>query len=66
MIRALLDTALPSTQSACLLFINSVISPPDEFTYRIHLRNEFIRGETSSIRISYNLGIIIHLSPMQE
>ena len=23
-IRALLDTALPSTQSACLLFINSV------------------------------------------
>ncbi len=41
---ALKKTNNPMLQLACLQFINAVVNTPDDVDFKIHLRNEFMRG----------------------
>lgn len=41
---ALKKTNNPMLQLACLQFINAIVNTPDDIDFKIHLRNEFMRG----------------------
>jgi hypothetical protein len=41
---ALKKTNNPMLQLACLQFINAIVNTPEDIDFKIHLRNEFIRG----------------------
>lgn len=41
---ALKKTNNPVLQLACLQFINAIVNTPDDIDFKIHLRNEFMRG----------------------
>lgn len=41
---ALKKTNNPMLQLACLQFINAIVNTPDDVDFKIHLRNEFMRG----------------------
>jgi polyhydroxyalkanoate synthesis regulator phasin len=41
---ALKKTNNPMLQLACLQFINAIVNTPEDIDFKIHLRNEFMRG----------------------
>ena len=41
---ALKKTNNPVLQLACLQFINAIVNTPEDIDFKIHLRNEFMRG----------------------
>eukprot|EP00731_Ephydatia_muelleri_P030908 Em0022g422a len=41
---ALEKTSNPALQLSCMQFINAIVNSPDDLDFRIHLRNEFMRG----------------------
>ncbi len=41
---ALKKTNNPMLQLACLQFINAIVNTPDDIDFKLHLRNEFMRG----------------------
>ena len=41
---ALKMTNNPVLQLACLTFINAIVNTPEDIDFKIHLRNEFMRG----------------------
>lgn len=41
---ALKKTNNPMLQLACLQFINAIVNTPDDVDFKLHLRNEFMRG----------------------
>ena len=41
---ALKKTNNPMLQLACLQFINAIVNTPEDIDFKIHLRNEFVRG----------------------
>ena len=41
---ALRKTNNPMLQLACLQFINAIVNTPEDIDFKIHLRNEFMRG----------------------
>lgn len=51
---ALKKTNNPMLQLACLQFINAIVNTPEDIDFKIHLRNEFMRG---------GLGDMLSVSP---
>lgn len=43
-LQALKLTKNPVFQLACMQFINAIVNTPEELDFRVHLRNEFMRG----------------------
>ena len=41
---ALNKTSNPMLQLSCLQFINAIVNTPEEIDFKMHLRNEFMRG----------------------
>ena len=51
---ALKMTKNPQLQLACMQFINAIVNTPEDLDFRVHLRNEFIRGGLGeSLIVSY-------------
>lgn len=46
---ALKKTNNPILQLACLQFINAIVNTPDDIDFKVHLRNEFMRGGLDEI-----------------
>ena len=46
---ALKTTCTVTLQTACLQFINALINTPDDLNFKIHLRNEFMRGGLAEV-----------------
>ena len=46
---ALKKTNNPMLQLACLQFINAIVNTPDDIDFKIHLRNEFMRGGLNEV-----------------
>lgn len=48
-------------QGACVQFINALVSTPDELDFRLHLRNEFLRGGlTDVLKVKHSGNLIDH------
>ncbi len=43
-LQALKKTINPMLQLSCLQFINAIVNTPDDIDFKLHLRNEFMRG----------------------
>lgn len=41
---ALKMTKNPVLQLACMQFINAIVNTPEDLDFRVHLRNEYMRG----------------------
>ena len=52
---ALKKTNNPMLQLACLQFINAIVNTPDDIDFKIHLRNEFMRGGLDDV-LNVSLG----------
>lgn len=48
---ALKKTNNPMLQLACLQFINAIVNTPDDIDFKIHLRNEFMRGGLEDVLV---------------
>ena len=48
---ALKKTNNPILQLACLQFINAIVNTPDDIDFKLHLRNEFMRGGLDDILV---------------
>ena len=48
---ALKKTNNPMLQLACLQFINAIVNTPDDVDFKIHLRNEFMRGGLGDVLV---------------
>jgi hypothetical protein len=43
-LQAIKTTKNPVFQCSCMQFINAIVTTPEELEFRVHLRNEFMRG----------------------
>ena len=51
---ALKMTKNPVFQLACMQFINAIVNTPEDMDFRVHLRNEFMRGGLGdALAVSY-------------
>ena len=41
----------PVLQLACLQFINAIVNTPEEIDFKLHLRNEFMRGGLEDVLV---------------
>ena len=48
-LQAIKSTKNPVFQLACIQFINVIVNTPEELDFRVHLRNEFMRGGLGEI-----------------
>ena len=48
---ALKKTNNPVLQLACLQFINAIVNTPEDVDFKIHLRNEFMRGGLGDVLV---------------
>ena len=42
-------TKNPVLQLACMQFINAIVNTPEDLDFRVHLRNEYMRGGLSDV-----------------
>ena len=50
-LQALKKTINPMLQLACLQFINAIVNTPDDIDFKLHLRNEFMRGGLEDVLV---------------
>ena len=48
-LQALKMTKNPVLQLACMQFINAIVNTPEDLDFRVHLRNEFMRGSLGEV-----------------
>ena len=46
---ALKMTKNPVLQLACMQFINAIVNTPEDLDFRVHLRNEYMRGSLGEV-----------------
>ena len=50
-LQALKKTINPMLQLSCLQFINAIVNTPDDIDFKLHLRNEFMRGGLEDVLV---------------
>lgn len=53
---ALKKTNNPILQLSCLQFINAIVNTPDDIDFKLHLRNEFMRGGLDDVLVVSGCG----------
>lgn len=54
-LQALKKTINPMLQLSCLQFINAIVNTPDDIDFKLHLRNEFMRGGLEDVLVVIKL-----------
>ncbi len=52
-------TKNPVLMLACMQFINAIVNTPEDLDFRVHLRNEYMRGGLSDVLNVSTLYIVL-------